>query len=125
VTEAVEAFRAKLPPEVRSAIDRLRAIAVAAHPGLSEGIKWNAPSFALGGEDRITLGISPKGRVRVVLHRGAKTRKVEDLRFADPEGLAAWPAADRAVLTFDDEAEIIAKGPALHALFAAWLAATS
>lgn len=69
---SVEAWRTGLAPDVLTAVDALRAIAAAAHPDLTERIKWNAPSFALADEDRITLGLNPKRGVRVVLHRGRR-----------------------------------------------------
>ena len=121
----VESYRATLAPDILAAVDRLRALAVAAHPGLTEQIKWNAPSFALAGEDRITLGVAPRGGVRVVLHRGAKATDAADFRFDDPDRLAAWPAPDRGVLTFRDDGEIAAKSAAVQDLFARWLAATA
>jgi len=122
---AVDAYLAGLEPAARQAVDALRAIVIEAHPGLSERIKWNAPSFAVGDEDRITLGIERKGGVRVVLHRGAKARDSQDFAFADPEKLAKWPAPDRGVLTFGDAREVGAKREALRGLFARWIAATS
>jgi hypothetical protein len=35
----------------RAMIDRLRGLVAAAHPGLVESVKWNAPSFARGDRD--------------------------------------------------------------------------
>lgn len=122
---AVRAYLAGLEPDLRAAVDALRAIVIEAAPQLNERIKWNAPSFAIGDEDRITLGIERKGGVRVVLHRGAKAKDSHDFVFADPDGLAKWPASDRAVLTFTDAAQIEAKREALRDLFARWIAATS
>lgn len=121
----IETYLAGLKPADRAAVDALRAIVIAAAPGLVERIKWNAPSFAVGDENRITLGIERKSGVRVVLHRGAAKRKVTDLRFVDEGKLAKWPAPDRGVATFADAAEIEAKRDALHGLFARWIAATS
>lgn len=121
--QTIEAYRASLAPDVLAAVDALRAIAAAAHPNLSERIKWNAPSFALGDEDRITLGLNPKGGVRAVLHRGAKV-KADDFRFDDRDGLAQWPAPDRGVLSFADAGDIEEHRAALLDLFTRWLGAT-
>ena len=120
----VEAYRATLAPAVLAMVDRLRGLAAGAHPGLTERIKWNAPSFALGDEGRITLGLERKGGVRAVLHRGAKA-KSDGFAFAEPDGLAAWPAPDRGVLTFASLDEIEARADAVAGLFARWLAATA
>ena len=121
---AVESYLAGLEPAAREAIDALRAIAVEADPELTERIKWNAPSFAVGDEDRITLGIERKGGVRAVLHRGAKAKNSQDFVFADSAKLAKWQASDRGVLTFADAREVAAKREALRDLFAQWIAAT-
>ena len=61
--------------------------------------------------------------MRVVLHRGAKV-KVDDFRFDDKDGLATWPAPDRAVLSFAGAGEIEVCRDALLDLFTRWLAAT-
>ena len=121
--QSVEAYLDSLKPDVRAAVDALRAIVVEAQPGLVERIKWNAPSFAIGDDDRITLGVAPKGGFRVVLHRGAAA-KHDDFRFDDEDGLANWPAPDRGVVTFADTGEIEARRDALLDLFTRWLAAT-
>ncbi|MEZ5708168.1 MAG: DUF1801 domain-containing protein [Blastomonas sp.] len=121
---AVTAYLEGLPPDTRAAIDVLRAIAGTAHPGLVERIKWNAPSFALGDEDRITLGVERKGGVRAVLHRGAKVKDASGFRFADPDGLAQWPTPDRGVLRFADAAEIEARRDPLNDMFRRWMEVT-
>ncbi len=61
----IEGFRSVLDGETLAMIDRLREIVAASHPSLNEQIKWNAPSFAVGGDDRITLGVERKGGVRL------------------------------------------------------------
>lgn len=121
-SQTVETYRAALAPEVLAMVDTLRSIISDAHPALSERIKWNAPSFALGEEDRITLGVNAKGGVRVVLHRGAKAKDGSGPAFHDPGGLAAWPAPDRGVLQFADLGSIEARREDLHGLFERWLA---
>jgi hypothetical protein len=119
----VEAWLAALEPGVRADLDALRAVVSAADPGLVEEIKWNAPSYARDGEDRVTLGLNPKGGFRMVLHRGAKTLDTEGFAFADDDRLAKWPAKDRGVVTLGGRAEIDAKGPALTRLVARWVEA--
>ena len=125
MNEKIDAYMAGLAPDARAAVDALRAIVINAAPQLNERIKWNAPSFAIGDEDRVTLGIERKGGVRVVLHRGAKVKDAAGFAFDDPAKLAKWPAADRGVLTFADAAAVEAEREALRDLFARWIAATS
>lgn len=122
---SVDKFRQSLDMQTRATVDALRAIIADAHPGLTEHIKWNAPSFALAGDDRITLGIERNGGVRVVVHRGAKPKDAAQFRFDDPARLARWPAADRGVLVFKDSAEVEQHRTALGDFCKRWLAATT
>lgn len=125
MTDAVEKFRKTLAPDVLAMVDALRAAVAAAHPGLVESIKWNAPNFTVDGEDRITLGIERKGGVRLVLHRGA-TRHADSaaFSFADDRKLARWAAPDRGVIVFGDLAAIRARAADLQALCRSWVEQT-
>lgn len=117
----IQAFRATLDGETLAMIDRLRAIARSAHPDLVERIKWNAPSFALGDDDLITLGLERRGGVRLVLHRGVRAKDLAGFGFDDPAGLARWPAADRGVMTFQDLAAVEASAEAVRDLCVRWI----
>ncbi|ATC34281.1 DUF1801 domain-containing protein [Caulobacter vibrioides] len=121
----VSDFLARLDPETRSMVERLRAIVNSAAPVLAERIKWNAPSFALGDDDLITLGLERRGGVRLVLHRGAKPKDTVDFRFDDPGRLARWPAPDRGVMVFKDLQAVEATAPALRELCARWVQGVS
>jgi hypothetical protein len=121
---SIDQFRRSLDAASLAIVDRLRSLIAGAHPDLTEHIKWNAPSFKLGGEDRITLGLERKGGVRVVLHRGPKPKSVEGFAFADPNGLAKWPAPDRGVLTFATLRAVETCEMELVDLFRRWIAAT-
>jgi len=120
---AVDTWLDALPREQREAVDRLRAIVRRAAPALSETIKWNAPSFADGEQDRITLGLERKGGWRLVLHRGAAVKDTAGFVFDDPAKVAKWPSADRGVATFRDVAAIDAASAALEDLIRRWIAA--
>lgn len=124
MSDAVAAWLDASDPAMRGLIERLRALALAAAPDVTEQIKWNAPSFCVDGDDRITLGLERKGGVRAVLHRGAKAKDTAGFAFADPDRLATWPSVDRGVLTFADEAALEAKEEAVAELFRRWLEAT-
>ena len=116
------AWLAAQTPETAAAIERLRAIVSAAAPDLSEEIKWNAPSYADAGRDRVTLGVERKGGVRLVLHRGAAVR-TDGFTFDDPTCLARWPSPDRGVITFADASAVEAVAQPLTDLLARWIAA--
>lgn len=119
----VEAWLDSLSPEDRDAVDRLRGMVMRASPGLTETIKWNAPSFADGDQDRITLGIERKGGVRMVLHRGVAVKDATAFAFDDPDRVARWPAPDRGVVTLKTVADFEAHGPALERLARRWIEA--
>ncbi len=106
MTKDVERFREGLDAQTLQTVDAIRPIIAACYPGITEGLKWNAPSFALGGDDRITLGLERKGGVRVVVHRGAKPKVLGGFSFDDRDGLARWPAPDRGVIVFQDRVEV-------------------
>lgn len=120
----VDAWLGSVDAPTRAMIAPLRALALGAASGVAEQIKWNAPSFSLGGEDRITMGIEAKGGVRAILHRGVKAKEAAGFAFDDPAGLARWPAVDRGVLIFKTEAEITDRAAELADLFTRWFAAT-
>lgn len=120
----VESFRAQLNSDLLDTIDALRLLIKQSHSGLSERIKWNAPSFAIGDEDRITLGLERKGGVRAVFHRGARPQPLEGFNFKDRTGVAKWPTPDRGIVIFRNRADVEEQAEAFSALCAQWLAAT-
>lgn len=107
-------------------IDRLRAI-VAGAAAMEESIKWNAPSYSVQGEHRVTFNLHAKDRVRLIFHTGAratgKARRPELSPAAD--ALLEWPAEDRAVATFGTMDEIVAAKAALAMLVREWIDATA
>ena len=105
-------------------IERVREAVLGAAPGLGERIKWNAPSFGYGDEDRITLRLQPGDRLEVIFHRGAKARPDPSFRFDDPHGLLTFAAPDRAWVALRDADDTEARLPALVEVARAWLAAT-
>ena len=123
--DAIDAFRQTLDHDTLAMIDALRGIVAGSHASLTERIKWNAPSFAVGDDDRITLGIERKGGVRIVLHRGAKPKDAAGFHFDDKAKLAKWPAPDRGVILFKDGAAIDAGRDALTDLCRRWIDATA
>ena len=109
----------------KAEIETLRALILDAVPGLVERIKWNAPSFGMGNDDRITMRLHPGDRVQLILHRGAKAAADDLFRFEDPDKLIAWAAPDRGVITFADAADLAAKSEALVLILRRWVAMTT
>jgi hypothetical protein len=96
----VTAFLDRLNHPLRDLIEALRQIISSAHSELSEGIKWNAPSYSLNHQDRITLKLFPHKQVQVIFYRGAKTKEQPAERLIkDDHGLLSWKENDRAVAT--------------------------
>ncbi len=120
----VGAWLAARTPDIRSAVERLRTIVLGAGDGVTEHIKWNGPSFCIDGDDRITIGLAPRGGVRAILHRGVKVKDATGFAFADDSGLIQWAAPDRGVVNFADEAAVAARADAFADICRRWLEAT-
>jgi hypothetical protein len=121
--QTVETFLAHLDHPLAQEVRALRQIILAADPRVREEIKWNAPSFATT-EHFATFNLRAKDAIQLVLHRGAKVREMTDQRLAipDPLGLLAWRSPDRALATFSDMADVVAKRDALSEIVRAWIA---
>lgn len=122
---ASESYVETLQHARKSEVLRLHALIVDAVPGLVERIKWNAPSFGVGEDDRITMRLQPGDRVQVVLHRGTKAGTDDLFRFEDPDRLIAWAAPDRGVITFADADDLTRKSEALVCVLRRWMAMTT
>lgn len=120
----VDAFLAELDADRATVVAGLRRLALAAGPGVTEHIKWNAPSFCWDNDDRLTLGLERTGGIRLVLHRGAKPKDASGFVFADAAGLAKWPAPDRGVVVVKDAADFAARSAAIEELVGRWFKAT-
>lgn len=123
-TPDVDTFLSTLTHARKAEVIALRAALRAAVPALTEQVKWNAPSFCIGGDDRITFRLQPGDRVELIFHRGAKKR-TDTFHFDDPTGLVTWAAPDRGQVVFTDAADVSARTPAVQELARAWIAATA
>lgn len=118
----VEAFLASLDHPLKQEILALRQIILGADPSITEGIKWNAPSFRTS-EYFATFHLRVKDGVQVILHLGAKTRdtSVSGIAIADPESLLEWLAKDRASVKFRDRKDIDARRSAFADVIRQWI----
>jgi hypothetical protein len=121
----VDEYMDRLDHPRKREVERLRQLIRDAVPGLEERIKWNAPSFGKGADDRITMRLHPGDRVQLILHRGAKAGADDLFRFEDPDRLIAWAAPDRGVVTFADGADLDAKSQPLGEILRRWVACTT
>ncbi|RKN26148.1 DUF1801 domain-containing protein [Micromonospora musae] len=120
----VDDFMATLAHPLKSGVEELRSAILASNTEISEHVKWNAPSFRFGGDDRVTFRLRPGDRVQLIFHRGAKVRSdVAEFTFQDPTGLITWLAPDRGVVTFPDLKTMQSQQPAVVSLVNQWVRA--
>jgi hypothetical protein len=109
---------------LKDGIVTLRGAILASDDAITEQIKWKAPSFCHGGDDRVTFRLKPEPVFQLVFHRGAKVRD-DAFAFEDGSGLLQWAARDRATLTLADADDARAKLPAVVDLVGRWMRATA
>jgi hypothetical protein len=113
-----------LDDATREQVQLLRDIIGSLDAELTEHVKWNAPSYVLDGEDRITMNLRNKeGVVKLVLHMGAtrpEDKKGAPVLAAD-EGLVDWASDIRGLIAVADVDDIRAKEPALRRVLTGWL----
>ena len=121
---AVDTFLDALEHARKPEIHRLREAILGCDPAIIETVKWNAPNFRYGGEDRVTFRLRPRDQVQIIFHRGARVRDDQDtFHVDDPAGLLEWLAADRAVVTLADAADTDANLLAVTELVRRWIRA--
>jgi hypothetical protein len=122
-TAEVDAFLESLEHTELAGIRSLRAAVVAADERIVEHIKWNAPSFGVGGDDDlITMRLAPRDAFQLVFHRGV-AKRAGSVTLDDPEGLLVWRSADRAVADIRTSTRAGELEPAVSALVRAWIIA--
>ena len=125
-TTDVTTFVERLTHNRKDDINALRRIVLAGNPTLTETVKWNAPSYSIDGDHRLTFRLHPRDRVEIVFHRGARRRSDEaSFSFTDPTGMIVWSTNDRGVIAFVDSATIHDRAPDVTELVRSWIAATT
>lgn len=123
-SQAVATFLQQLEHPLKKEIETLREIILQSDKKLTEHIKWNAPSFCIDGEDRVTMKVMPPKNIQLVFHRGAKVKEQPKTRLIeDTSGLLKWPANDRAIATFTTMEEIRFNEKLLTGIIRQWIAA--
>ena len=121
-TPNVDAHLAGLSHAHLAGVERLRAAILGVDERIVERIKWNAPSFGVGGDDLVTMRLAPGDAFQLVFHRGVAKRDGA-VTVDDPEGLLEWKAPDRAVLDIRSTNREALLEPAIVALVRGWIAA--
>jgi hypothetical protein len=119
---AVERFFDTLDHPHVAALRELRRVILGADASISEGIKWNVPSFQTTGYFA-TMHLRAKRGVGVILHFGAAKRADLQARstIADPGSLLEWLADDRAIVVFDGLAGVKAHAAEFTRVLRQWI----
>lgn len=118
--EQVTTVLKTLEHPLKDVVEAVREIILIANLGITEHIKWNAPSFCFGGEDRITMNLRSNDFLLLIFHRGAKV-KTDIVKIDDPRNLLTWLSADRATAKFFNMDEVVFKKEALVELVNRWI----
>jgi hypothetical protein len=118
----VDAFFSTLKHPHVDALRALRQVILEANPAITEGIKWNVPSFQTT-EYFATMHLRTKKGLGVILHFGAKKRAglAARAQIKDDTSLLTWLADDRAVVAFADVKDVKAKKAAFTAIIKQWI----
>jgi hypothetical protein len=111
-TEQVDAFMDALDHPFKAEVQAVRAIIKGVHPGITEEIKWKAPSFSYKGY-LVTFNLWATDRLHLVFHNGALLN--------DTTGLLEGDYPDRRMLYFAHMADVQAKRPKLVKFIKTWI----
>jgi uncharacterized protein YdhG (YjbR/CyaY superfamily) len=119
---AVTEFLAELDHPLKKEIERIRQVILDVSPTISEGIKWNAPSFRTS-EYFATFNLRSRDRVQLIFHYGAKVKdnSTAARAISDPAGLIRWLSTNRALVTLRDRARLNSDAKALAAIVKEWI----
>lgn len=121
-TNEVDEFMRMLEHPLKPGLESVRSTILGVSPKITEGIKWNAPSFRVH-EWFATINIR-KDEVVVILHFGAKAKdnSTSGVTVNDPSGLLRWLAKERASVTFSDMKAIESGRAAFAKIVRQWFA---
>lgn len=115
---------AALDHPLKAEAEALRAILSALKaPALEESVKWNAPSYALGGVHCVTFNFSDRKSVRLIFHcdTARKETKGAPPAMVDESGLLQWQSDIRAIAAFRSMADVSAARTTLPLLIKRWV----
>lgn len=108
----VDAYMRALEHPLKPEMEAVRAIILSAHPGITEGIKWNAPSFYYKG-DMVVFNPRAQEYVHLVFPNG--------IVIGDESGLLEGDYIDRRMAYFRSMDEVNAKKAALESAIRGWV----
>jgi len=118
--EDAGAFMAALDHPLKSDIEAVRKLILAASPEIADGVKWNSLSFRHT-DWFATVNLRAKDVIQLVMHTGAKAKNNPDLGIPDESGLLLWLAKDRALATLGSGKALKANAKAFTTIVKAWV----
>ena len=122
--KTVAEFMSSLDENKKSQVELLRNIIFSFHPNVTEHIKWNAPSYVLEGEDRVTFNlINKENVVKLIIHMGATQKEEKKAKpiLSDDAGIVEWNSNIRGTLSFSSKEDIKFKAERVQTLLQKWL----
>lgn len=115
-------FLRELDHPLKRDIETVRQVILNVDPGISEAIKWNAPSFHTT-DFFATVNLRSTEHVQLIFHTGAKVKATAatGIKIADPAGLLEWLAKDRCLVTLGVGKDITARRAAFEAIVREWI----
>lgn len=112
-TPALDAYMSKLEHPLKTEIEAIRGMIRNAHPGITEGVKWNAPSFYYKG-DLVVIHVKSTDKVHLIFPAGVK--------IPDGSGLLEGNYPDgRKMAYLSSMPEVDAKKAALENIVRLWV----
>ncbi|PZR40268.1 MAG: DUF1801 domain-containing protein [Azospira oryzae] len=121
--EQVSLLIRKTTHPLKEVMEEVRKLILGTNNEITEHIKWNAPSFCIDGDDRITFNLSKNDYLLLVFHRGAKVKdsKGKGPLFNDTSGLLEWLTNDRATIKISGTREMTSKKHLLKKVVKQWM----
>jgi len=115
-------FMRELDHPLKRDIETVRQIILNIDPGISEAIKWNAPSFRTT-DFFATVNLRSREFVQLIFHTGAKVKgaATTGIGIADPAGLLEWLAKDRCLVTLGVGKDVQTRRAAFEAIVREWI----
>ncbi|SFF17527.1 protein of unknown function (DU1801) [Paenibacillus algorifonticola] len=124
--EQVLDYLQQLEHPLKTEIEEVRKIILGINDQVSEHIKWNAPSFCMNNQDRITFNFRVKEGFRLVFHCGSKKTTYENKGplFKDETELLDWVTGDRATIHITSASDFEDKRNKLIEVATKWIEVT-
>jgi hypothetical protein len=116
----VNALIASMKHPLTPTLEAIRQTILAADATITEGIKWNSPSFYCHGW--FATIACRKAQLDVVLHCGAKVQADSAITDSvdDPDKLLTWPSKDRALVSFKRDADFRTRLQSFQRIISQW-----